>query len=95
MKLLKFRFKRSKSLENHNTILPDMPFDLENIKDHLENAINLQNENIENQSMDTEFIDPETTYTQTTNYFAEELNKAIQRCNHLSQNYEELQEDTK
>lgn len=92
MKLLKFRFKRSKSLENHNTILPDMPFDLENIKDHLENAINLQNENIENQSMDTEFIDPETTYTQTTNYFAEELNKAIQRCNHLSQNYEELQE---
>ena len=78
MKPLKFRFKRSKSLENHYTILQEMPFDLTNIKDHLENAINLQNENIENQSIDTEFI-------------AEELSKAIQRCNNLSQNYEELQ----
>ena len=52
-----------------------MPFDQENIKDHLEN----------------EFIDPEATYTQTTNYLAEELNKALQKCNQLSQNYEELQ----
>lgn len=68
-----------------------MAFDLDNIRDHLENAINQQNETLETQSVD-EFIDPETTYHQTTNYFAEELNKAIQRCNHLSQNYEELQQ---